>query len=178
MRSERHKGAPRPLDQAGLERLGLFYVGRYATTQAKLRTYLTRKVRERGWKDAAAPAVDAIVERFVELGYIDDEAFALARGEALQRRGFGARRIGVTLRSAGIAGDAADAVREQLEDGAFAAALRFARRRKIGPYAAAPADRAAQQKAFAAMMRAGHPGEIVRKVLGATLEELQEFDEP
>ncbi|MDB5698130.1 MAG: RecX family transcriptional regulator [Alphaproteobacteria bacterium] len=178
MRPGRHKAPPRPLDQPGLERLGLFYVGRYATTRAKLRIYLSRKVRERGWAGDSAPEIDALVERLAGLGYINDGAFARARGEALQRRGFGARRVAVALRSAGIAADEAEAVREQLEDGALAAALRFARRRRIGPFAAAPGDRAAQQKAFAAMMRAGHPSEIVRRVLGASPEELLEFDEP
>ena len=38
-----------PLDPEGLERLGLFYAGRYATTRAKLAAYLRRKLRERGW---------------------------------------------------------------------------------------------------------------------------------
>ena len=54
MRQDRtHKPRP-PLDQEGLERLALFYAGRYATTRAKLRTYLKRKVAERGWSGSAA----------------------------------------------------------------------------------------------------------------------------
>jgi regulatory protein len=38
-----------PLDQAALQELALRYVGKYATTRAKLRAYLGRKLRERGW---------------------------------------------------------------------------------------------------------------------------------
>ena len=38
MSRDRHKSEPRPLDSEGLERLALFYAGRYATTRAKLGT--------------------------------------------------------------------------------------------------------------------------------------------
>jgi len=43
----RRRGERPPLDAEGLERLGLFYAGRYATTRAKLADYLRRKLRER-----------------------------------------------------------------------------------------------------------------------------------
>ena len=38
-----------PLEQEKLSELALSYVGRFATSRAKLATYLERKVRERGW---------------------------------------------------------------------------------------------------------------------------------
>ncbi|HEU0135589.1 MAG TPA: RecX family transcriptional regulator, partial [Allosphingosinicella sp.] len=64
---------PRPaLDGDGLERLGLFYAGRYATTRAKLAAYLRRKLKERGWSGEGEPPVERLVERFASLGYVDD----------------------------------------------------------------------------------------------------------
>lgn len=163
----RHKPAARPLDSEGLERLALFYAGRYAVTRAKLRAYLTRKLRERGWSGEAEPPVEALVARFAELGYVDDRAFAEARADALGRRGYGARRVDEALRAAGIEEEDGSIARDRARDGAWEAARRFAERRRIGPFAAEVADRPAREKALAAMLRAGHPLDIARKFLSA-----------
>lgn len=165
-----------PLDGEALERSALFYVGRYATTRAKLASYLGRKLGERGWAGKGDAPVAALVERFSALGYVDDRAFAAARSAALQRRGYGERRIGAALRAAGIAEGDAEEARSSAEAGAFAAALRFAARRKLGPYAAAPADRAAREKNAAAMARAGHRFDIVRRVLDLSPGEIPDGD--
>lgn len=167
-----------PLDSESLERLGLFYAGRYATTRAKLAAYLRRKIGERGWSGNGAPPVEALVERFASLGYVDDRAFAAARSASLLRRGYGERRVREALRGAGIAeADSAEA-RAIAEEEALAAAHRFARRRRLGPYADSVPDRPAREKAAAAMLRAGHRLDLVRQVLAASLADLPEGDVP
>jgi regulatory protein len=45
--------------------------------------------------------------------------------------------------------------------------LRFARRRRIGPYAETAPDRASRERALGAMVRAGHGFEIARAVVDA-----------
>jgi regulatory protein len=178
VRSRPDKRPRPPLDAEGLERLGLFYAGRYATTRSKLGAYLRRKLGERGWSGAGEPPVDRLVERFAELGYVDDRGFASARTASLLRRGYGERRVRDALRGAGIAEeDSADA-RASAEEDALAAAHRFARRRRLGPYAEAAPDRAARDKAAAAMLRAGHRMDLVRQVLGTAPEDLPEPDVP
>ncbi len=167
MRPDRHRKARPPLDGGGLERLALHYAGRYATTRAKLAAYLVRKLGERGWAGDGEPPVAKLVERFAELGYVDDQAFASARAAALGRRGYGARRIDQALKIAGIGEEDAAPARAAAEDGAWEAALRFAQRKRIGPYAAEPLDRPARERAFAAMLRAGHQMDTVRRVLDA-----------
>jgi regulatory protein len=175
VKTDRDKKPRPPLDAERLERLGLYYVGRFATSRAKLRAYLTRKVRERGW-EGSPPDLDALVERFRALGYLDDSAFATARAASLQRRGYGERRVDQALRAAGIEeGDAAEA-REQVEEGAMAAAIRFAKRKRLGPFADGEPDREARQRAFAAMMRAGHKMDVVRQVLNASAADIPECD--
>jgi regulatory protein len=167
-----------PLDSEALERLGLFYAGRYATTRAKLALYLRRKLKERGWSGAGEPPVERLVERFAELGYVDDRGFATARSAALLRRGYGERRVRQALRGAGIAeADSAEA-RDISGDEALAAAHRFARRRRLGPYASTVPDRAARDKAAAAMLRAGHRLDLIRQVLAASPDDLPEPDVP
>jgi regulatory protein len=178
MRPRPDKRPRPPLDAEALERLGLFYAGRYATTRAKLAAYLCRKLRERGWSGDGAPPVERLVERFVALGYVDDRAFASARAAALLRGGYGERRVKDALRSAGVAAeDAADA-RQYAQEEALAAAHLFARRRRLGPYAGTPPDREARRKAAAAMLRAGHRIELIRKVLGTSGGDLPEPDVP
>jgi regulatory protein len=176
VKAERPKGPRPPLDEEGLERLALFYVGRFGTTRAKLAFYLRRKLRERGWSGSGEPDPGALVERIAGLGYIDDGAFAVARAASLQRRGFGERRVDQALHAAGIGEADGTQAREQARAGALAAALRFAERKRIGPFAAGPLDRDEKQKAFAAMMRAGHPMGLVRKVLDAGPGEIPECD--
>lgn len=173
---ERHKKPRPPLDREGLERLALHYVGRYATTRAKLKAYLARKVKERGW-EGEAPDIGALAERLSALGYIDDGAFASAKAASLQRRGYGERRVSQALRAAGIEEEDAAEAREQTREGAVEAAERFAKRKRIGPYATAAADREAAHKAFAAMVRAGHSFEIVRQVLNASADGIPDSDD-
>jgi regulatory protein len=176
VKPERHKKPRPPLNLASLEQLGLFYVGRYATTRAKLARYLGRKVQERGWAEAGEPPIGSLVERFGAMGYVDDRAFAAAKASSLGRRGYGERRVAQALNAAGIDGEHAAEAQEQSREGAFAAALRFAERRRIGPYANELPDRESKQRAFAAMMRAGHPPELARKILAARPGEVLESD--
>jgi regulatory protein len=57
-----------PLDEGRLNELALRYVGRFATTRAKLRSYLGRKLRERGWDGTREPEIAANAERFAAQG--------------------------------------------------------------------------------------------------------------
>jgi regulatory protein len=169
------KKARPPLGTEALERLALHYVGRYATTRSRLASYLSRKVRERGW-EGDPPDIAAISERLSELGYIDDRAFAEARGAAFQRRGYGERRLGQALKAAGIAEEDSESARAEARESALASALRFAKRKRIGPYAERAEDREARQKAFGALLRAGHPVDVARTVVNASPEDIPDPD--
>src|SRR5687767_15512627 len=126
MRPAKQRKPRPPLDRAKLGELALAYVGRFATTRAKLRAYLERKVRERGWDDGQAPDVEAIAERFAALGYVDDAAYALSRSRSLTSRGYGARRVEHSLRIAGVEAPDAAPAQDHARGGAVESALRFA----------------------------------------------------
>lgn len=170
------KRKPPRLDGEALERLALHYLGRFATTRAKLRAYLVRKLRERGWEGEGEPPVERLVERFAGLGYVDDTAFAASRAAALGRRGYGERRVAEALKAAGIGEEDGAEARGAARNGAFAAALRFAERRRIGPYAREEADRPAREKALAAMLRAGHPLGLARRIVNSLPGDIPEQD--
>ena len=182
-RMSRHQPATRrarerigePLDEAALDRLALNYLGRYATTRAKLADYLRRKLRERGWGGETPAPVEAIVARCAALGYVDDAAFAAQRGAALARRGYGARRVVQALQASGVSADVSEPVRTAAVDSALETALAFARRKRIGPFAERPRDEDQRRRDFAALVRAGHPLALARLIVRADPgEELKE----
>ena len=162
MQRERNNREPRPLDAARLERLAIHYVGRYATTRAKLIRYLDRKVAARGWADESVPDLAGLADRLSTLGYVDDQAFAAARSGALTRRGFGPSRIAGALHAAGIAKEVAQSVAPDADD-AEAAAARFAERRRFGAFAVGDTTPETRRKHFAAMIRAGHSFDHARR---------------
>lgn len=164
--TRRNPRKPRPpLERDSLHELALAYVGRFATTRAKLATYLRRKLLERGWLGDRPPDIEALVERFSASGYVDDSAYALAKSRSLSGRGYGLARIRQSLRAAGVDEEDGAAARELAGLEAADAALRFARRRRIGPFAETRPDRKGREKAIAAMIRAGHSFELARAIL-------------
>jgi regulatory protein len=165
-RSQGRKPRP-PLDKDRLNELALFYVGRYATTRAKLTSYLARKVRERGWQDEGSPEIEDLVERFAKSGLVDDASFALAKSRSLSERGYGGGRVRQALRAAGVDEIDGGAARELAAEQAVDAAIRFARRRRIGPFASERPDRKGREKALAAMIRAGHGFDLARAIVDA-----------
>lgn len=170
----RRRPAP-PLTPESLDRLALRYVERFATSQAKLSDYLRRKIRERGW-DGPTADPEAVAARMAALGYVDDRAFAEARARSMARRGLGARRVAQAFHAAGIAAEDADAVAPEIEESALDAALTLARRKRIGPFAAAVPDRAMREKQLAQMVRGGHDFTLSRRIVNlAPGEDIETF---
>lgn len=163
-----------PLDADKLRELALAYVGRFATTRARLCSYLDRKIRERGWSGDRPPEIEAIVGRIVELGYVDDAAWALSKARSLTGRGYGARRVRQSLQAAGVGAQDCEPAGALAEADAVESALRFAKRRRIGPFGPEKADRAGRERALAAMVRAGHGYAIAAAIL--SLEPGSEVD--
>lgn len=157
---------PRPaLNEAALKELGLAYVARFATSRGKLADYLRRKLRERGWGGDGDPPVARIVEWAADAGFVDDKAYALAKAQSLGGRGYGERRVGQALRAAGIEEEDGAAARDFSRETAEEAALRYARRKRIGPFGPPPADRRESERAMAAMIRAGHAFDLAKRIL-------------
>lgn len=154
-----------PLDEEKLNELMLAYVARFATSRAKLAAYLGRKLKERGWAGSGDPPVEALVAKAARVGFVDDAAFALSKARSLTARGYGERRVGQALHAAGIAEADGEAARGHARDDAVEAALHFAKRRRIGPFAVQQPDPLAREKALAAMIRAGHGFRLAKAII-------------
>jgi regulatory protein len=124
-----------------------------------------RKLRERGWSEESEPPLEELADRLVRLGYIDDRAFALSRARSLIGRGYGGRRVRQALALAGINEAESGDARKLAEAEAVNAALRFAKRRSLGPYSPQQPDRDQRERAVAAMIRAGHGYALARAII-------------
>lgn len=170
--------AKAPLDDAGLRDLALAYAARFATTGARLEGYLARKIRERGVAeddDGRSHELDvaALVTRLIELGYVDDDAYARMKARDLTSRGYGKRRVEQALWAAGVGEHTRTAHAPSDLEGRRAAVL-LATKRGFGPFGQridpeAPPEirRAAKEKQIAAMLRAGHDFDSARFIVDA-----------
>ena len=155
-----------PLTDETLNELALTYVGRFATTRSKLAQYLGRKVRERGWDGGGDPPVAQIVDRCVKNGFVDDAAYALSKARSMTGRGYGAGRVRQSLRAAGISDSDSEGARQLADSEAVDAALKMARRKRIGPFAVTIPQQVLREKALSAMIRAGHGFPLAKAIVG------------
>jgi regulatory protein len=167
-----------------LEAAALAYLERYAAPAAHLSRVLLVKVERSARfhgtdREAGAAAVETIVRGLVERGLVDDALYAEARTRSLRRRGASGRAIRGQLAVKGVAPDlverALDRLDRDLSDPELAAALAYARRRRIGPYRT-PAERAtSRNRDLAALGRQGFDYDTARRVVDADdLEDLEQ----
>jgi len=184
--SRRRQRRTAPLDETTLRDLALSYAARFATTAAKLEAYLARKIRERGVAEDADGRVreldvTGLVKRIVELGYVDDDAFARSRSRDLTQRGYGKRRVEQALWAAGIE-EETRAEHAPDEAAGRRAAMLLAKKRGFAPFARAPlaedetpeAAHKRREKQVAAMLRAGHLFDHIQFIMAATNPEAVE----
>jgi regulatory protein len=73
--------------------------------------------------------------------------------------------VGQALALAGIGEEEGADARSLAQAEAVGAALRFAKRRSIGPYSAKPHDLRERERAIAALVRAGHRFALARAIV-------------
>lgn len=153
------------------------HLQRFPCSVAHLRRVLERKIDRsvRHYGDDPAPLFEAAEAAIAALdggALLDDARYAEALGQSLHRRGLARRAIRQRLRHKGVGGEHADAVLAALgeahDDPDLVAATRYARRRRLGPFARDPAARAERrQKDLAALGRRGFGYGVARQVIDA-----------
>lgn len=173
---------PAKITPSYLENAALHYLERFASSSANLRRVLMRKVARSiahwgGESQDHVAQVDATLLKLARLGYLNDAAYAESKVRALHRSGKGTRTIRATLAAKGVGDDhaeaALDALAEDVAEPDLAAAIRLARKRRLGPFR--HDDRAAlRNKDLAALARAGFAFDTCRRVIDAeTPEDLE-----
>jgi regulatory protein len=172
---------PKPATPERLERVALFHLERFASSAANLRRVLMRRVQRsvqiHGTDPAAgAAAVEALIQRFLGAGMLDDKVYAEARAARLHRRGASARKIAASLAGKGIDRDLIGATLDEADGesghsarpgGDLAAAAALARRRRLGPYRLPEQRGEFRQKDLGSFARAGFGRAVAERVLNA-----------
>jgi regulatory protein len=168
-----------------LANVALYYLGRYAASEASLQRVLENRLRrvalenpsfaaDHEKQSALRSAIETIIEGHKKTGAVNDAAFAETRINSLRRQGRSRRAIQQKLCAKGIRGEVLSAAFVQHEDGdepqevELKAATALARRRKFGPFRKTvddAVDQDRQRKEIAAMARAGFSIDMIRKVL-------------
>lgn len=167
---------PRKATPQYLERAALWYLERYAATTASLQRVMERKVdrsaKEHGTDPEEGRAVICdLIERYQRVGLLDDRQFAESRARNLHARGTSTRMIRGKLAQKGLTSDLIDAALESLIDEVGdpnrAAAVSYARRRRIGPYRDPTKREDLRERDLAALARAGFGYDIARWIVEA-----------
>ena len=115
--------------------------------------------------------VDALVDRFLRAGLLDDRRYAEGKAASLHRRGASVSVIRRHLKERGVNGELADEAVDRLAadlgDGStdLAAAAHYVRRRKLGPFRPPDSRALHRQRDLAALGRAGFSWEVARAVI-------------
>jgi len=169
---------PRPISKTALENAALHYLERFSSSAENLRRILLRRVERAARFFGDDPAagkmlVDELIARYESAGLLDDRQYAAARTQSLFRRGNSARAIRRHLAVRGVANEHIDAALVDLaaetgeESGSvdFAAAVAYARRRRLGPYRPAEMRALHRSRDLAALGRAGFSWDIACAVV-------------
>jgi regulatory protein len=171
---------PRKLKTADLQDRALDYLGRYAASTRRLRQVLKRRIQRSAEAHEIDPApllveLEQVIERLTRSGLLNDEAFAEMKARNLNRRGGSRRQIAAKLAASGVAaGERAKAIErleEETPDAEFAAAVAYAKRRRLGAFRTVRDDSPERRrKDLAAMARAGFSLEMARRALKGDAE--------
>lgn len=120
---------------------------------------------------AGAADVDTLIGQLENLGSLDDALFARTKARTLHRRGSSARAIRGALSEKGVAADLIEAALESLKEDTphpeLAAALAYARKRRLGPYRPRETRAGMREKDLAALGRRGFGYDLARRVVDA-----------
>ena len=156
-----------------LERSALYYLERYDSSSGHLRRLLRRKIALSASVHGTDPeegavAVERLIARLFGLGLLDDNRYARERVRGLRARGTSAAMIRAKLRAKALPAQTIDAALAESAGNAaehdLLAALRYARRRRLGPFRSG--ERAARrERDLAALGRQGFDYETARRII-------------
>lgn len=150
------------------------YLERYAASTCSLRRVLQRKVLRAGCQDVLDSGqiedwINSIIDRFTELGLLNDYLVAQNYCESLIRRGNSIYRMRLKLSQKGFQASTIDQVIKEIEkengNANIEAAFNLAKRKRLGPYRAVVDRKEHRQRDLKIMGRAGFSYSISQQVI-------------
>ena len=180
------KRVPKKVTPSHLQNVALYYLERYAASAESLRRVLMRRVSKSAYHHDTDPAegaeyVENIITRFKSSGLLDDRIYAEGQIKSLYRQGKSLRIIRGKLRDKGVDGDIVETLLEtitgEFQNPDLIAAIKHARRRRLGPYRPSETREDRRQRDMASMARAGFDFGTASMVIDAdSVDELDEME--
>lgn len=177
---------PKKITESYLYNSGLYYLQRFTSSSENFRSVMLRKVRKSCayHKDQdfeeCAKLVDALIDKITELGLLNDEAYVRGMVTSFRNRGIPKRTIIQKLKMKGIPSEqtlqALETFNEEREtndrDLEFAGALKFCRKKRIGPFNNGKDEEF--EKSLAKLARQGFSYDIAKKAMEIDTKQAEE----
>lgn len=179
---KREKRPPKKISERYLYNAGLYYLQRFPASSNHFRTVMMRKITKscrhhtEQNKEDCAQMLENVVEKFQELGLLNDGLYTQGMVNSLRRSGKSEQAIVAKLRTKGVP---FDLIKSHLQEHAenrhdrslsaeLKAAMIFARKKKIGPFENPDKkddEHTRYKKALGMMARAGFSYDTCRIIL-------------
>lgn len=177
---------PKRITPSYLRNVGAWYVERYGGASSQVRRALMKRVEKsvafHGLDRAECVAmVQPAIDHLAQSGLVDDDRYAEGVVRSRRERGWSARKIRSWLRAKGLSSEQIDAAFEASValdgddvDPERLAAIRYGRRRRLGPWLLEEDRQERLQRDLGSMARAGFSYGLARQILLAESAEALE----
>jgi len=156
-----------------LKNIALYYLKRFESSVANLRSVLQRRVNDYAYQNKefdrgeAYQWIEDILADFQRYGYLNDSRYAEIKIKDYMSAGKSVRYIKGKMREKGIDEEILSALLEDQEYDEFEAAIKLAKKKHIGPFRTDEEARFEnRQKDMGTLVRAGFSYDVVRRVVG------------
>lgn len=173
----RTRRKPKKITPSYLHNAGLYYLERFSASKKHFKSVMMRKVKrsclehkDQNYEECSL-MVDQLADKFEKLELLNDEVYTRGVVTSLRRRGVSRSMIINKMRSKGIDADQTKQVLNKIDfenhdndsDPELEAALKLARKKRIGPYFLGEEQNI--KKSLGILARAGFSYDIAKKVL-------------
>ncbi len=166
---------PRKATPQSLQNAAMHYLERFSTSKANLKRVLLSRVARSAKAHGTDPHeglawIEALLDKLEGLGYLNDAVYAENKAESMNRRGKPSNQVRWALKMKGVDQDTTEASMTKLSDELGeepdrAAALAFARKKRLGPYRPPELREAHKTKDIQALARAGFGWDLAREIV-------------
>lgn len=156
-----------------LKNIALYYLKRFESSVANLRSVLQRRVNDYAYQNKefdrgeAYQWIEDILADFQRYGYLNDSRYAEIKIKDYMSAGKSVRYIKGKMREKGIDEEILSALLEDQEYDEFEAALKLAKKKHIGSFRKDEESRFEnRQKDMGTLVRAGFSYDVVQRVVG------------
>lgn len=162
------------LSESYLRNSSLYYLQRHPTSVSHYISVMERKMKrslkahpDQDIEPFLAFLKDKLVAEFTRAGFLNDELYASALAGSLRRKGLPQRTIAMKLKLKGVEAPEAPEGHDDLN-----AALIYAKRKRLGPFATRERD---PMKDLAALARAGFSYDVCKQVMTINTDDMPDI---